>query len=131
MWWKALIVLVVLELAWEAAWPLFGVPQVPPWSLAATIAEDQAPVIVDVRTPAEYGWFHAPGALNLPFPLNPAELDVSEDAEIVVACMTGHRSPIAAKRLEEAGYENVSNLLWGMLGYRLFGGPVETGRQSF
>jgi rhodanese-related sulfurtransferase len=40
--------------------------------------------------------------------------------------MTGHRSPIAAKRLKKAGYENVSNLVWGMIGYRLSGGPVNS-----
>lgn len=124
MWWKTLLVLILLEAAWELAWPFFGVPQTAPWVLAERVAGESAPVILDVRTPAEYRWFHAPGAINRPFPLDPDELNIPRDAEIVVACMTGHRSPIAARRLKNAGYTNVSNLLWGMIGYKLFGGPT-------
>lgn len=127
MWWKILLALILAELAWEQAWPLFGVPQTRPWVLAERIAEGRAPVILDVRTPYEYRWFHAPGALSRTFPLNVNDLDLPKDAEIVVACMTGHRSPIVARELKNAGYANVSNLIWGMLGYRLFGGPVKSG----
>ena len=127
MWWKILIALLVFELAWEAAWPVFGVPQTTPWTVAESVEQNRPPVILDVRTEAEYRWFHAPGALNRPFPLDVEKLNVPKDAKVVVACMTGHRSPIAAKRLQKAGYENVSNLVWGMIGYRLFGGPIEKG----
>jgi len=124
MWWKILIGVAALAALWDLAWPLVGVPQTPPWRLARQMESGTGPVILDVRTPAEFEWFHAPGAINRPFPLDPETLGIPKDQEIVVACMTGHRSPIAALQLKRAGYAHVSNLTWGMFGYRLVGGQV-------
>lgn len=124
MWWKILIAALALAALWDLAWPLAGVPQTPPWQLPRQVESGSDPVILDVRTPAEFAWFHAPGAINRPFPLDSETLDIPKDQEIVVACMTGHRSPIAAWQLKRAGYAKVSNLTWGMLGYRLLGGAV-------
>jgi rhodanese-related sulfurtransferase len=125
MFWKTLAVVVALLIAWDLFWPLMGVPQTMPWSLEKRLQSDDPPLVLDVRTPGEYSLFHIPGALNRPFPLDTGALKIPKDQEIVVACMTGHRSPIAAWRLKKAGYGRVSNLYWGMAAYRIFGGKTE------
>jgi len=126
--WKPLAVVVALWALWDLAVPLFGIHQMPPWTLARRLAEDRPPVLLDVRTPAEYVWFHIPGAVNTPYPPpDPASLGLSPDDEIVLICMTGHRSPIAAWQLKKAGYRNVANLTWGMSAYKLFGGETKSG----
>ena len=43
---------------------------------------------------------------------------------IVIICMTGHRSPVVARRLKKRGYTNVYNLTWGMWAWKLFGGET-------
>ena len=68
-------------------------------------------LIVDVRTPAEFGAAHFPGAVNIPL----SDLQVrlgelgSADRKIVVYCRSGRRSGIAKDFLDRAGYKNVSN----------------------
>lgn len=125
---KLLLVFLVLWALWDLAVPLFGIHQMPPWELRKRIALDAPPVLLDVRTPAEYAWFHIPGAINVPFPPPAAdELGVPKDAEVVLICMTGHRSPVAAWKLKQAGYGNVANLTWGMSAYKLFGGRTIKG----
>ncbi|BBD09673.1 rhodanese-like domain-containing protein [Desulfovibrio ferrophilus] len=126
--WKILIMIIALWALWDLAMPLFGIRQMPPWELRKRIALDTAPVMLDVRSPLEYAWFHIPGAINVPFPPPSAvELGIPKDAEIVLICMTGHRSPVAAWQLKKAGYENVSNLTWGSSAYALLGGRTKKG----
>ncbi|GEN44692.1 sulfurtransferase TusA family protein [Alkalibacillus haloalkaliphilus] len=71
--------------------------------------------IVDVRESAEYAFGHIPGAKSIPL----GELDnradeLSEDDEIFVVCRTGNRSDLAAQKLSEKGYKNVTNVVPGM-----------------
>jgi rhodanese-related sulfurtransferase len=40
--------------------------------------------------------------------------------------MTGHRSPIVAYRLQKLGFQNVYNLMGGMLAWKLTGGPTQS-----
>ncbi|MBU1003846.1 MAG: rhodanese-like domain-containing protein [Proteobacteria bacterium] len=124
--WKVLLAIVAFWAMWDLAVPLFGIRQMLPWELRQRIALDDTPVLLDVRTPAEYAWFHIPGAVNVPFP-PPQELDLPKDVEIVLICMTGHRSPPAAWQLKQAGFSNVANLTWGMSAYKLFGGRTKKG----
>lgn len=128
MGWKLPLAVIALLVLWDAAVPLFGIRQMPPWTLKARLAAGDAPVLLDVRTPFEYRLFHIPGAVNAPFPPPPPErLGIARDAEIVLICMTGHRSPVAAHQLKQAGYADVGNLMWGMAGYKLLGGPTVSG----
>ncbi len=124
-----LAVLVALWALWDVAVvPLLGVRQVLPWELGARLRTGDAPVLVDVRTPLEYRWFHIPGALSAPFPPPPPDaLGIEPGAEVIFVCMTGHRSPLAGWRYRRLGYARVSNLTWGMAGYALFGGETVSG----
>lgn len=128
---------IVLLAAWDLAWSAMGLGQISAWRLKRLLAErPQDVVLLDVRTPAEFRAGHIPDAVNLPdlpysgrtFELamraNPAS---QGDKLLVAVCATGHRSPFAARRLERMGYRRVHNLTWGMLAWRLFGGPTVGG----
>ncbi|BCS88767.1 rhodanese-like domain-containing protein [Pseudodesulfovibrio sediminis] len=123
-----LFILVAWDLGW---WYVAGVPPMAPWSLKAVREQGAGPVIIDVRSPAEYAYFHIPGAVNVPYPATLAELAmVSPDPlkPVVVVCMTGHRSPPVARQLMQGGYTDVHNLTWGMLAWKLFGGESVSGQ---
>jgi len=122
---------VVLLALWEGIWWLgFGVSPHSPWTLAKEIRHTTPPVIIDVRTSAEFDWFHIPGAINVAYPATFADLaQVSPDptVPVVVVCMTGHRSPFVVRQLSQGGYTDVSNLTGGMVGWKLFGGESVSG----
>ncbi len=127
----SLLLVIALLVLWDVGWWLgFGVSPLSPWTLKTMVNQDNAPVILDVRTAAEYRAFHIPGALNVPYPatLNELAMKVPDpDTPIVVVCMTGHRSPPTVKQLRDGGYTNVSNLTWGMVAWKLFGGETTSG----
>ena len=128
---KTLLIVLALLGAWEMAWWAAGVGLTAPWSLKGRMraSAQQPPLLVDVRTPAEYRWFHIPGARNLPEVIaDTSSLDgVDRDRELVVVCMTGHRSPIAAWQLKKAGFRDVRHLTGGMVGWVAALGPVRSG----
>src|SRR5258708_806057 len=73
-------------------------------------------VVVDVRTPDEYGEGHLPQATNIPvddFAKRLAEVDrlVAGDKSkaVVVYCAAGSRAAVAKQQLEAAGYTRVVN----------------------
>jgi len=75
--------------------------------------------IVDVREPAEYAFSRIPGAISIP--LGELELRVDElsrEDEIYVICRTGNRSDMAAQLLNEKGFNNVKNVVSGMLEWK-------------
>lgn len=70
------------------------------------------PVLLDVRTPAEYTVSHLSGAVWVDPQLRDLyQLDVPNlQTPIVTYCSIGYRSAALAKQLTEAGYTQVSNL---------------------
>ncbi len=74
-------------------------------------AKSSGPLIVDVRTPGEFGTGAYPGAVNIPLdelPERVRELG-APDREIVLYCASGARSGYAARFLAQAGFANVTN----------------------
>jgi len=64
--------------------------------------------VVDIRQRPEYEEGHIPGAINLPFPRLPQEMEsVDWDDEIVVACPIGQSSRQAARLIQS--YEGVDD----------------------
>jgi rhodanese-related sulfurtransferase len=128
--WTLVIVVAVLVL-WDVGWWYgFGVSPMSPWALKMAVNEDRAPVIIDVRTPGEYAAFHIPGAVNVPYPATLAELAAASPdptRQVVVVCMTGHRSPPVVRQMHAGGYTNVSNLTWGMMAWKIMGGETTSG----
>ena len=120
---QVLLAIIGLFLVWDTVWWFLGVKPRFPWQLKARL-ESGPPglVLLDVRTPLEYNWFHLPGAQNLPQVLADSSKlpPVSASQEVVVICMTGHRSPVVAYALKKRGYARVSNLTGGMVGWKLY-----------
>jgi rhodanese-related sulfurtransferase len=90
-----------------------GIGTVESQVLAERIARGDAPLILDVRTPAEFAEGHLPGAINIPHDELTGRLDelgVERDAEVVVYCRTGRRAGLAESVLVETGFSNVHDL---------------------
>lgn len=132
----ALIVLVVLTVLWDPFWRLMGVEQVRPWELAAAVdtmsGELAEAEVMDVRTPAEYDLVAIPWAWSEPYPVDVEAVaaETEPGGLVVVVCMTGHRSQLAAyslqRELDRQGVNaTAANLTWGMLGYLLSGGEAD------
>ena len=95
--------------------------------LKSRLDAGNAPLILDVRTPAEYAAGHIPGAVNIPHDALGARLDepgVGRDAEIVVHCQSGRRAATAEELLMAEGYTGVQHLEGDMAGWRAAGLPV-------
>ena len=120
---QVLLAVIGLFLVWDAVWWFLGVKPRLPWQLKARLGAGASDlVLLDVRTPLEYNWFHLPGAQNVPHLLTDSGKlpPVSPAQEVVVICMTGHRSPLVAYTLKKRGYTRVYNLTGGMVGWKLY-----------
>ena len=104
--------------AYRAARTFAGV--LGPQALAARIANDDAPLILDVRTPAEFAEGHLPGAINIPYDELASRLDElgpERNAEVIVYCRSGRRAGLAESVLVETGFSNVRDLTGHWLGW--------------
>lgn len=103
------------------------VPTVAPAALAQQLSGPDAPLLLDVRSPAEYGVSHLRGAELLPYDAVPtAELaGVDRRRPVVVYCSVGYRSERLGDRLRALGFENVRNLYGGLFEWVNEGYPVE------
>jgi rhodanese-related sulfurtransferase len=83
-------------------------------------------LLLDVRTEGEWNQYHIPGATLLPMQVITARLnELDPQRETIVLCEHGVRSQRVAQFLvEQAGFENVGNMLGGMSAWE---GPVEGG----
>ncbi len=76
--------------------------------------------LIDVREPNEYAEDNIGGTLiplgELPYRID--DLDGMQDEEVIVHCRSGARSARGQQFLEENGFNNVRNLVGGMLAYR-------------
>jgi phage shock protein E len=71
------------------------------------------PLIIDVRTEAEWNEGHIEGAILIPYELIGERIGaVTKDksGRIYVYCRSGRRSQIAKKSLEKLGYKDVVNI---------------------
>ncbi len=104
----------------------------PPERFAALRNLGQEPVILDVRTPAEYRQGHAAGARSMPLdqmdPLRLPELigksGAGRDETLYLTCHSGARAQQAAERLQEAGYCNLAVIEGGTRAWEQAGLPM-------
>lgn len=103
---------------------------VEPHDLIAQIGEKTAPLIVDVRTAAEFSSGHVPGARHMPFwavPFRASELGAREQP-ILVYCGHGPRAQMAASALRAHGFTDVRLLRGHMAEWRRGGLPIDRGQ---
>lgn len=132
MWCALVLVVAIVTVGWNPIWRAVGVEQLEPETLKAWLATKppagvEQPLLVDVRTRLEYNWFHIPGAIHAPGVIwgDTAAVDGElDDRSVILICMTGHRSQVAALALMRVGAADVRNLKWGMAGWLLDDGPV-------
>lgn len=94
---------------------------------AARLQADGVATILDVRSRAEWAEGHVPGAMHIPLGELRTRLDtLPRDRQIIVHCLGGTRSAIAASLLDAAGFEGVVNLAGGYNEWRAAGLPVTT-----
>ena len=114
------------------------IQEISPVELASATVGDR--VLIDVREPGEYALGHLPGAINLPrgvlefrIEAHPALACVASESlsartrPLLVYCLTGGRSALAADSLQQLGFSQVSSLAGGINAWREAGQPVTTG----
>jgi adenylyltransferase/sulfurtransferase len=97
-----------------------AVPELAPSRLAALLAGDAPPTLVDVRERWEWevGSLANRGALLVPLGELPGRMaEIPRGRAAVLYCRSGQRSLTAARRLLEAGYAEVYNLQGGLLAW--------------
>jgi hydroxyacylglutathione hydrolase len=93
----------------------------------------EAPLVIDVRQPAEFEAGHLPGALAIGAGDLPDRLDqLPRNRPIATICASGYRASVAASLLRAAGFERVSWVpggvpTWGARGFPLAYGAPEGG----
>ena len=89
-----------------------GVAQISTAELAAWLDDSRRtpPILLDVRTPAEYAVSHLPGAIRVQPGSKPDALHLPLDAPMVTYCSVGYRSSDFGEKMLQAGYKNVRNL---------------------
>jgi rhodanese-related sulfurtransferase len=119
---KLLFFFLLIVLGWDVLWTLMGVNPLFPWQLQEKLEKAHPNlVLLDVRTPKEFHWFHLPGAQNEPLEKGLANsLKIPKNRTVVVICLTGHRSPLVAYRLKKESFMNLYNLTWGMAGWEVW-----------
>lgn len=85
--------------------------------------QNKSAIIIDIRTPEEYNAGHIPGVPLIPLDqLSARSAEVPKDQKVLLICRSGNRSSQGVKLLRGKGFENVYNVIGGMLAWR---GPVE------
>ena len=96
------------------------------------LTNDPSAVYIDVRTEGEFANGHPQGAVNIPVAfLDPGrgmmvnsdfvrvvEANFPREKKIILGCQAGPRSTSAASMLQQAGFQDLSNLLGGFGGMR-------------
>lgn len=101
-------------------------PSLSPAELNARRASATEPVVIDVRTPAEFQTGHIPGALNIPFDQVAERIsEIDAPHGIALYCMLGPRARKGEAALLEAGYTSVFHLEGGLSAWQAAGLPVD------
>jgi rhodanese-related sulfurtransferase len=84
-------------------------------------------VYLDVREPNEWNLGHLPHAIHLPRGNLETKVEplIDRGQRVVIYCARGNRSALAALTMKQMGYENVSSMSRGFLGWAEINGEVE------
>lgn len=85
------------------------------------VIEEQAPVIVDLRTPAEFKRGCIPGAINIPIETLRSDrsvLDAHKGKPLLLYCRTVKKTDLALWLLDNRGFKRIYALKGGYEAYR-------------
>lgn len=102
--------------------------------LATWMTADDAPRVLDVRTPAEYESVHIPGSWNVPLDTlreHRGELVRHLADDVVFVCRSGMRAEQAELAFAEAGMPNVHVLEGGIDAWISHDGEIRRGHQQW
>lgn len=98
--------------------PRFDLPEIDPIELKARLDRGDAPMLLDVRQPWEFGIGRIAGSVLIPLPELADRLsELDREREIVTVCKVGERSAYAADLLRRAGFARVVNLRGGIFAW--------------
>jgi rhodanese-related sulfurtransferase len=82
--------------------------------------------LIDVRSSSEFAHSgHPKGAVSIPPRLiKKDQTGLKRDDDILVICLSGHRSPRQAHKLAEMGFTKVTNVHGGLMAWKKAGLPV-------
>ncbi|MDT8304423.1 MAG: rhodanese-like domain-containing protein [Anaerolineae bacterium] len=103
-----------------------GAPRITPQEAHTLLTEDgDTYLLLDVRQPSEYSAGVAQGAVQIPLTQLGSRLDeLPRERQILTICASGHRSPLAARRLARAGFQ-VKDVQGGTQAWRAAGLALE------
>lgn len=107
------------------------VATISPAMLAERRRTGETLILVDVRTPAEFGEVHVDVARNIPLDrLDPKEIaSLAGSGPIYFVCKSGGRSQKACEKMLAAGIQNVVSVEGGTAACEAAGVPVVRGRE--
>lgn len=99
-----------------------------PWDLLTRLAGAGAPLLLDVREPAEFERLRIPGSINVPRGVleqacewdqddTEPQLAAGRERALAVVCRSGNRSLLAADTLRQLGFVQVVSLATGLRGW--------------
>lgn len=111
---------------WKIARDFPEVQRITPAQLAAWLRDGKRPppILLDVRTAAEYEVSHLQNAQRVQPDSPAAAIRIAKDQPIVTYCSVGYRSGAFAQTLEKAGYTHVLNMEGSIFKWANQGRPV-------
>ena len=95
-------------------------------TLNQRLSSPDAPLLVDIRTPAEVAQGMIPDALHIPMHLIPLRInELPRDRDLVLYCRSGARSYHACAFLLQQGFHNAINLRGGIIAWARSGNDIE------
>ena len=77
--------------------------------------QTERPLVLDVREPHEWDYYHLEGTVLMPVRTIPDKLgEIPRDRPLYVICAHGVRSDMVCRYLRDQGYGNVVNVEGGM-----------------
>lgn len=105
--------------------PQTNVQNITPNDLQQRLDANEPLLVLDVRTPEEFGMGHIRNSRLLPLNnLLRRSNELPKDKPIVCVCRSGNRSRVACEQLAQLGFTNLYNLGAGMIGWQQANLPI-------
>ena len=103
------------------------IEEVTPEQVRDMQARNERVVYLDVREPNEWNLGRIPHAIHLPRGNLETKVEgiIDRKQKVVIYCARGNRSALAALTMKQMGYENVTSMARGFVGWADINGEVE------